>query len=213
MIALKNKNIKSIVGLLFAGIILTALGIGLMILYPGKPATAATEKYTLNWQAANVMRAEAYGLAIPIGVTRWHVTGNYNISGGTSLSFKEDWKTPDYEGMIKDSVPLNTDWLYGYMRPKNAGNPNATISTSANEGVGFTPTSNQGEVESIGDAVRCNPQNNKDCMIATGPYSFLYDHNVPVEHEKPMLAVTMMPLRWTVKGTVCDQPYDPACKF
>jgi hypothetical protein len=224
MIDFKNKKVlKSIISPLLSGIVLAALGIGLIYLVPGKRASADTSRTTFNqtW-AANKLLAISYRDArgtykLPFGVAGWEVSGNLkDQSNNVTQTYLENWKTDDLGSLCIAQLPSysnNKRWLYGFNVTSAMADPSMPSCSAIRfilENYSKSYTNNQrGNAPAgnaiVGSSVMCT---GAGCSTATGAYGF----NLAVGGNPSNIAGMMLPLYWTVSGTVCDSPSDANCQ-
>lgn len=208
-----------------SGLLLAAFGVFLALSptadTPAVNAQAGTN-YTTTWTATRVLTVDSSGgwanvapmQNVPIGVSEWQVTGVDTTTG--SQLFTETWKVPTASDIVFNPANRTTtgtgfnpaEWLFAGHVGVFGDTPNGGRITYKNQPVsilGPTYTYERGNAKVGGNAIRCSSNSDSNCLHARGAYGWEVYHalsNLGSERGRISASGLMMPLKWTVTGTV-----------
>lgn len=211
------------------GTVLAAVGV---ILISGKidnstrPNIAGAQtglSYTATWSAQKLVTVSStLGIVggvqtfndVPIGVAEWQVTG---VQSGTSNTlFTEKWVIPNIDvtfdfNNVTSGTFEPTEWLFAsYMENgTNQANSNRFRITGLDI-LDNTFTFSGGQTvpqRALGNAINCNITIGKpSCLSSTGAYGWMRYlgsiEQINIDEGKLKATGLMMPLKWTVTGTI-----------
>lgn len=225
-------KVKSeLVGVVIKGVLAVAAVVAIVVLYKGNQQTgvvahAATATQT-NWQATSLLtmtvpwsRGSTSGSSVvALGPASWHV--DY-FQDGTKV-YQEDWSVPPVANCYSASDTTNPDsvcngdshsqWLWG-VSGSNAGNASPKkftfgIDKNLNDAALFSNKVDAGK-QALGGGqgsspfINDNDTGNQNANVeTTGMYGWFfgsYDGNPALA--SPIGAGVMMPLQWTVTGSI-----------
>ncbi len=196
-----------------AGLLLAAAGVALFNFgqTPSKTDAQATGNYTTNWVASEVYQTiitdGSTDFSVAIGVSKWTVTGSIG-----STNFSETWTGPaantaqigpDQGGQVGKCNTNNYDrslWLIG-CAAVDEGTDGPFRLQSVVPGSVFSEGSGD-RARWSGGAADCSVPI-VGCLVTTGTYGF--QHMRGSGGDSPMEvfgSYLMMPLKWTVTGTI-----------
>ena len=200
-----------------AGLILAAAGIAFFNFgqTPSKIDAQATGNYTTNWVASEVYQLisvaggpQGTDFTAAIGVSKWIVTGTIG-----STSFSETWAGPDAGtarigpdggGPVSECNTNNYDrtvWLIGCAGVGSGQQGNEIRLRSVVPTTVFTEGSGD-RARWSGGAADCDT-NVPGCWVTTGSYGFQNIRGTGGDQAAEIYgSFMMMPLKWTVTGTI-----------
>lgn len=204
--------------LTLAGIIMTAAGLALLNF--GKPVEKidAADNYSVTWQATEVLTVQGtVGTTLTgqagIGVWGWSVDGT--IRG---QHFTETWEgpsitgitfTPASQGCSINGVNKNQILAGCFADQNDVGGSDTNLYTFARRAVNSWVSNKSRLNVGNGDqqATSCinSPRNSSEteCIFGSGSYAFqhVYEPGFP-SRDRWVGSGVLMPLRWTVNGTL-----------
>lgn len=205
-------------GLFIAGAVLLIAGLMFVVAPRSEQQSQAAENYSSNWQATRVLTVESSGYFanVPaqeaaIGVAEWRVDGNI---GGTT--YEETWTAPSVDGTVFNPVDRSTSgpgfnpshWLFASHIAQANDTPNQGRVTYRVKDLSFLNnayTYSFGQARVGGNAIRCASNSDSNCLHARGSYGWEVYHaisNMGSDRGRVSASGVMMPLRWTVSGTI-----------
>lgn len=206
------------------GFVLALVGAALFYVSKGDVKTSAqsTTPYTSTWTANNILTADSrVGSSqvgqVGIGVWGWSVAGSVG-----SKTFTETWTAPSVAGVQFlahtdergcDIIGVNTNELMAgcFAQLNSLGGTNDTLWTFAvrppND---FTSTKSRNNGGTgTQKTVSCIPSprngDEDECLMQSGAYTFQDWHEPGFSSRNRFLgAGTLMPLKWTVSGTITN---------
>jgi len=182
--------------------------------------------YTAEWNAEELITVSS-SLAVnggnvllsdvPIGVAKWSVTGRQ--TGTQNTLFTETWTVPNVDVTFNNANVTNgtfnpSEWLYASF-VSNGGSVGASFSQYKIANISILGDPNRpytfrgglGITQSaIGNSVRCQASQVNPCLNSTGAYGWLRHKSgtdqVNYDNSDIKASGLMMPLKWTVNGTI-----------
>ncbi|MEX2012731.1 MAG: hypothetical protein WD970_03250 [Patescibacteria group bacterium] len=195
-----------------AGLVLGAAGLALFN-FGAKPTptVAQSTNYTTHWSATKLFQikytnnAGATVNTAAIGVSQWSVDGSIGPT-----SFTETWISPDPDSArltISTNCSTNgyvrTDWLLGcFMVDSEWGGTHNFRLLSVDADSVYTSGNTTAARWSGGGAFCDNGGVLSGCVIGTGTYGFTVVPGTSGNTHESKLSGLMMPLKWTVSGTI-----------
>lgn len=206
------------------GFVLALAGAAMLYVSKGDVKTSAqgTTPYSSTWTANSVLTVDArvgssqVGQAI-LGVWGWQVTGTV----GTSKTFTETWVAPSISGISFTPAAQGctlvgvsaTDFAAGcFADQDNIGSPDTSTYTFAvrppSEVTSTKARLNAGSGVQRTTSCINSPRNTSEdeCLFQSGSYAFQHVHEPGFPGRTRWLGGgVLMPLKWTVTGTVTDR--------
>ncbi len=208
------------------GLLAVVVGLAFIIQSPARRAEAGTDSYVSTWNATHYLVAKrklpnnAFD-EIAIGVASWEVKGSVSSGGPyfTVFYFKETWTAPEEYPAFKggDNLPLiewnrtsniNKLWLVGYV----GRNEDRNRIEITKKGVADPLQKTGGNAAKV-DGKTASCIRDSDCFFTTGAYGFtdIVDWH-KTTNNKNLSAGILIPIQWTVTGTICELDTEPECQ-
>lgn len=204
------------------GTVLVILG-GFFFVAAPTQTLAQTTGYTTSWTATKVLTADSSGgwqgvgvlRNVPIGVSEWQVTGT-DTSTGTTL-FTETWTAPIAGDITFNPADRSTtgsgfnasNWLFASHVGVFGDTPNGGRVTYKNQPVSILNpgyTFNLDQVRVGGNAINCiQYSGDSNCLHTRSAYGWEVYHALDcLSCERGRISASgfMMPLKWTIVGTI-----------